>query len=257
MVNRRLWLPVIVLIGLVVILQLVVVEFNVPQYLVPAPSKVMEFYASKGEMLIGHAVATLSEAVGGLLLAVVIGVLVAIGLVYSALLFDSIYPLLIITQVLPKSALAPLFLIWFGYGIFPKVIMVFFISFFPIVVNTALGLASVEPEMLDLVRSLRATKLQTFIKIRLPNSLPHMFSGFKIAATISLIGAVVAEFVGAEKGLGFIILVAQYEVNTPLMFASFVLLAIIGMMLFYSMVLVERFLLPWRAGRYTEGTYGA
>jgi len=128
---------------------------------------------------------------------------------YSRLLSRMIYPVLVFTQAVPKVAIAPVFLIWFGYGLLPKVLMTFLIAFFPIVVDTAAGLMMIETELIDLARSLKASGTQVFVKIRFPNALPHLFSGLKIAAPLAVVGAIVAEFVGTNNGLGYIILLAE------------------------------------------------
>jgi len=220
---------------------------KIPEFIFPAPSRIVDFYVKFGYTLTEDTAATLMETVLGFLLAAVLGVVFAVLLVYSALLYDILYPPLIVLQVTPKIAIAPLLLLWFGYGLLPKVVIGFFISFFPIVVTTVHGLTSVEPEMLDLLHSLRASKRKIFLKARLPHAVPYMFSGFQIAMTLSLIGAIVAEFVGAELGLGFKIVYSQYSANTPMLFAALGLLAVAGLVLFYLMLFLERLCTPWRA----------
>ena len=144
-----------------------------------------------------------------------------------------------------KIAIAPLFLVWFGVGTLPKVLVAFLISFFPIVIDAAVGLRSMSSEMNDLARSMGATRWQVFARYRLPTSLPYLFSGLKVAATLAIAGAVVGEFVGADKGLGYLLLVTNSNLETPLMFATILALTIIGLVFFYAVEFLEKLLIPW------------
>jgi NitT/TauT family transport system permease protein len=221
--------------------------FRIPDFLVPPPLAVLnQFITGKGfSLLMTHSLVTLYETGLGFILGIVIGVFLAILIVYSPFLQTAIYPLLVVAQVIPKLALAPLVLIWFGYGILSKVVIAFLISFFPIIVNTASGLREVEPEMIDLVTSLNATKWQVFKKIRFPNSLPHLFSGLKISITFAVIGAIVGEFVGADTGIGYLIIIATHELKTALLFAAIIISSIIGIFAYGVIVLLEKILIPW------------
>jgi NitT/TauT family transport system permease protein len=154
-------------------------------------------------------------------------------------------PTLLFFQVVPKVAIAPLFLVWFGVGALPKVLVAFLISFFPIVIDAAVGLRSMSTEMRDLARSMGATRMQVFARFRLPTSLPYLFSGLKVAATLAVAGAVVGEFVGADKGLGYLLLVTNSNLETALMFAALFALTIIGLAFFYAVELLEALLIPW------------
>jgi NitT/TauT family transport system permease protein len=154
-------------------------------------------------------------------------------------------PLLLIAQLVPKVAIAPLLLIWFGYGLTPKVLIAFLVAFFPIVVNGASGLSAVQPELLDLANSLQASCWQTFWKVRMPTALPELFSGMKIAVTLAIIGAIIGEFVGGNSGLGYLIIVANQELDTALAFAAIVLLSLMGIVLYGLIELLERWLMPW------------
>lgn len=244
---RKVLLPIGFSILLVIVWEVLVRGLRVPEFMFPAPSRIFQFYYEFGYILKWDAVATLGETLMGFLVAALLGVLLAIAIVYSTFIYDLLYPILVVIQVTPKIAVAPLLLLWFGYGFMPKVVIAFFISFFPVVVTTIHGLTSVEPEMLDLLHSLRAKKRQIFWKARIPHSLPYMFSGFQVAVTLALIGAIVAEFVGAERGLGYQIVYSQYSANTPMLFASIGLLAIAGLILFYLMQYLERLVTPWRS----------
>jgi len=230
----------------IIVWDLVVRIFKIPNFLVPPPLAVLYQFSGKSlSLLIDHSLITLYETGLGFILGIVIGVSLAILIVYSPFLQTAIYPLLVVAQVIPKLALAPLVLIWFGYGIFSKVIIAFLISFFPIIVNTASGLREVEPEMIDLATSLNATKWQVFRKIRLPNSLPYLFSGLKISITFAVIGAIVGEFVGADTGVGYLIIIATHELKTALLFAAIIISSIIGIFAYGVIILLEKILVPW------------
>ncbi len=190
------------------------------------------------------------ECILGFFLAMAIGIPIAVIVTYSRLLNSMFYPLLVASQSIPKVALAPILLVWFGTGIESKLAMAFVIAFFPIVVDTVTGLRNTSPELLELARSLQSSRLQTFFKIQLPSALPFIFSGAKIAVTLAVIGAVIGEFIGADEGLGNLLLVANSQMNTSLAWAALVLLSVLGMILYASVVLTERILMPW--GRDSE-----
>jgi NitT/TauT family transport system permease protein len=154
-------------------------------------------------------------------------------------------PVLVLFNTLPKIALAPLFVIWLGYGIWPNIVIGTTIAFFPMVVNSAVGLATAEPEMLELVRSLKASRWQVFVKIRFPNAVPYIFTGLKLNATMSVIGAIVGEFVASELGLGALIITGGVTLETPSIFASLILISVLGLALYGAVVAVERVVAPW------------
>ena len=219
--------------------------FGIPEFVLPSPSKTIATVIAKWPLFAKHSTVTFLETFAGFLMAVAFGVLCAAIIVVIPMLADIIMPLLLISQLVPKVAIAPILLIWFGYGIFPKIFIAFLIAFFPIVVNTAAGLASVERPMLDLARSLEATRWQVFWKFRIPVALPEMFSGMKIAITLAVIGAIIGEFVGGSSGLGYLILLANSEIDTPLAFAALLLLSVGGIVLYAMVELVERLVIPW------------
>jgi NitT/TauT family transport system permease protein len=234
-------LPLGFLLFILILWEMFVRFFTIPQYLLPAPSAVLVFFFKKGHILAVHIGVTLFEVLAGFFLGAVIGILLAIAVVF---------PLIIMFQAVPKVAFAPILLVWLGYGMTSKLAVAFLLTFFPITVSTANGLIAIEPELLDLVHSMKATEWQVFRKIRIPRSLPYMFNGFQLGITTSVIAAIIAEFVGAEKGLGYLILIASNEQNTPMMFASFAILAVIGLILFRLVVFLERIAIPWH---FTEG----
>jgi NitT/TauT family transport system permease protein len=195
--------------------------------------------------LVTNTLFTLQVTMIGFALSLVMGVFLAVLITYSSFLKRNLLPLLVVAQAVPKVALAPLLLVWAGYGAPTAIATAFLVAFFPIVVNTATGLQSVAPELLDLSRSLSASEGQTFRKIVLPSALPLMFSGAKIAVTLSLIGAVIGEFMGSEKGLGPEILIASTYLKTDVVFAAIAVLSLMGIFLFYAVEVAERIFCPW------------
>ncbi len=229
--------------------------FKVPAYLMPPPTKVFATFVQDFPKLLYHGWVTTYEMLLGYAMAVAIAIPLAIGITSSHRFDRFITPQLLFFQVVPKVAIAPLFLVWFGVGTTPKVLVAFLISFFPIVIDAAVGLRSMSSEMTDLARSMGATRWQLFARFRLPTSLPYLFSGLKVAATLAVAGAVVGEFVGADKGLGYLLLVTNSNMETALMFATIVALTIIGLVFFYIVEFLEAFLIPWHVThRVREGS---
>jgi NitT/TauT family transport system permease protein len=222
-----------------------VVLFGVKEFILPTPiAAIQTLFQGKFRWPMNF-MATFYEVVGGFLVSGLVGVILGVAVVWSEWLKRTILPFLVFLNSLPKIAVAPLFMIWFGYGIVPNILIVFLISFFPVVINTATGLVAVEEDLLDLVNYLHATKWQKMKKIQLPNSLPYIFSGLKIAATTAVTGAIVGEFVASDKGLGSIIISSQTTLATPVIFGSLILITIIGMALFGFVGMMERLLMPW------------
>jgi NitT/TauT family transport system permease protein len=241
--------PYITLLLLIVVWQIATWFFAVPDWLLPSPAVVLNRTEAWLPALPLHVGVTLLETLAGFIVALIIGVPLAMLIVSSTTIRDSIYPILVLLQVVPKIAIAPLFLIWVGYGLGSKVLMAFLVAFFPIVVGTAAGLESVPSELLDMSRVLKATKFQIFLGIRLPWALPHLFSGMKVAVSLALIGAIIGEFVGSDTGLGYVILAASGNMNTGLMFGAIVILAVMGIVLFDFIERLERWLCPWYTTR--------
>jgi NitT/TauT family transport system permease protein len=233
--------------ALLIAWQAAVVAFRLPDFLLPSPLAVgREFFTWPG-LLAFHTSVTLMEAVLGLAFAIVVAVPLAIAVVYSRALSATIYPILLLLQSVPKVAFAPLFLIWMGIGTSSKVVVATLVAFFPIVIDTATGLRAVEPEMLELTRSLGATPMQVLLQVRLAYAMPAFFSGLKVAVTLAVIGAVIGEFVGSDdRGLGYFIYSETAASNTARAFASVVVLATLGMLLYGGVALAEHALLPWR-----------
>ena len=222
-----------------------VVALAVPQVILPRPTEIADQMV-RFAPVIGQATAvTLGETLAGFFLAVAIGIPLGIVITYSPLLRSAVYPLLVVAQSIPKVSIAPLILIWLGYGMLPKIIVAFLVSLFPVVIATAAGLEAVEPDLLDLARSLRASTWQSFVLIRFPTALPFIFSGLKVAITLAIIGAVIGEFVGANSGLGYILMSSTANFNVPLGYACLVVLSILGIVLLAAVEWLETVALPW------------
>jgi len=240
------------LLGLLVLWEATCRIFSIPTFLIPAPSEVALRLYEKRNIYLIHSMTTLYETTAGFVLAVVFGLLAAAVIVILPRLRDVVMPILLIAQIVPKVAIAPLLLIWFGYGLLPKILIAFLVAFFPIVVNGTSGLAAVQSELLDLGRSLEATRWQTFWKFRMPSALPEIFSGMKIAMTLATIGAVIGEFVGGNHGLGYLIMVANQEADTAYAFASIFLLSLMGVVLYLLVEIAERILIPWNVSTISQ-----
>lgn len=236
---------VAVLLAIAVIWEILVRLFDVPSFLLPRPTAVVASLYDDPAYYLRHAWATLSETLLGYCSAIVVGVLLSIAVLYSRIIEQTVYTFLVTLSSIPKVALAPLFIIWLGTGTLPIIGIVFFIALFPVVMNSVQGLKSVEPDMIDLARSMRSSGGQMLWKIRIPNALPSMFTGFKVGISMAFIGAVVGEFVTSVKGLGYVIISAQSNFDTAQMFAAVVMLAVVGTALFFTIDFLERTIIPW------------
>jgi len=239
--------PAFTLVAALVLWEAATHAFKIPRFIMPAPSAILGEGWEWRYRFINHTWVTLYETLGGFALSILVGVPLAVMIVYSPALKSALYPLIVLTQSVPKIAIAPVLLLIVGHGEFPKVIVAFLVAFFPVVVDTATGLAATPPELLDLSRSYRASAFKTFVKVRLPMALPFFFAGAKVAITLSVIGAVVGEFVGSDAGLGYVILSATSYWKTELAFSSMILLSLMAIVLFGAVSLVERFTCPWLA----------
>ena len=244
---RRIEFPyaALTLLILLAVWQLATMCLSLPAYLLPSPAIIAADAAANWRLLLYEAGVTSYEILLGFGLSLIVGVPLAVVLAHSRAFERAIYPLIIGSQTIPKVALAPLFLAWFGFGIGPKIIIVVLMAFFPIVSNSVVGLKSLSPEMLNLARSMGATRFQIFRRFQLPNSLPGIFAGMKVAIVLAVIGAVVAEFVGADRGLGYLIMMATADLDVARQFAAIVMLSAIGMVLFAILQQIERRCLPW------------
>jgi NitT/TauT family transport system permease protein len=223
--------------------------FQASPLILPAPSAIMAAFWETPYLFIRHLGFTLAVTAAGFTLAVVLGIILAVGIVYSPFLERTVYTLLVALNSIPKVALAPLFVIWMGTGTEPKIAIALMLALFPIVIDMVLGLRSVEPDMLHLARVSKASPLQVLFKIRFPCALPSLFAGMKVAISFALVGAIVGEFVAGSMGLGFQILVAQGQFDTVRVFVSLLLLGVAGTILFFLVDYAERLMLPWHVSQ--------
>jgi ABC-type nitrate/sulfonate/bicarbonate transport system permease component len=247
--SRRLigsWLPaaliVLVLLGM---WEGYVRLWAVPKWLLPAPSVIAMTLVVSRELLLAHTMVTLLEVVIGFGLSLLCGILLACGMALSRTLARAFYPFVIASQMVPIIVIAPLLLIWVGYGLTPKVIVVALTAFFPIVVSMADGLKSVDPDVVNLLRTMGASRWQIFVKVQVPTALPFLFSGLRVAVAVSVIGAVIGEWMGSSQGLGYLMIRSKPQFLTERVFAAIVVLSVMGVALFALVGVVEKLALPW------------
>jgi NitT/TauT family transport system permease protein len=246
--GRQYWPTIVLFIALLAIWQLVATFSGIREYLLPSPISVWNALWTGEISWSQHLWVTTWEIVGAFLMAAGVGVALGVAIAWSPLLANALVPFLVFVNTLPKVAIAPLFLIWMGYGIFPNMLMGALIGFFPVVINTAVGLSQVEADMLDLGRVFSAPKWKIFVKIRIPNALPYILSALKITATAAVVGAIVGEFVASQKGLGYVIVTTQSSMNTSVAFASLIWISIVGLVLYGAVVLLAHLWAPWAEG---------
>ena len=246
--------PILLILILLVLWDLTIRVFHIPPYLIPAPEAVVKQLIVEWPRLLRESAVTTYATLGGFASSVAFGIPMALMIAYSRTIESFVYPLLVFSQSVPKIAIAPLFVVWFGFGIIPKVIAAFMLGFFPVVVSTVVGFKSVDPEMLDLARSMKASWLATFMRISLPQALPSIFAGLKVSVTLAVVGAVVGEFVGSNSGIGYLLQIANGNFDLPLMFAALTVLSAIGVLLFVAVDLVERWMIPWHASQRNDFT---
>ncbi len=215
---------------------------NVPKFVMPSPGETLDALLSPNYGWWANVAVTGTEIFAGYFLALVVGVSLALVFTWSKALEAFFMPLLVSLNMIPKVALGPLIIVWFKYGVLPNTLMAFSICVFPILLTTARGLREVEPELLDLVRSLKGSRWQLFTKIQLPGALPYIFSGMKVAAILAVAGAIVGEFLGSDRGLGYLMLQVQVTLDTPAMFMAVILITLLGMLLYGAVLLLERWL---------------
>ncbi len=227
-------------IGLVLAWYLFVEIGQVPKFVMPSPQATLDALMNPNYSWWTNIAVTGTEIFGGYLIALVVGVLLALVFTWSRTLEALFLPLLVTLNMIPKVALGPLIIVWFKYGVFPNTLMAFSIAVFPILLTTARGLREIEPELLDLVKSLRGSRWQVFVKIQLPGALPYIFSGMKVGSILAVAGAIVGEFLGSDKGLGYLMLQVQVTLDTPAMFMAVILITVIGMLLYGLVLLLEK-----------------
>lgn len=244
------WLPAFALFALLVFLwQLAVTVFGVREYLLPSPASVLDAMFSSQTRWMSHILVTGAAIFGAFLIAAVGGIILGTLVAWSSFMNRALMPFLVFVNTLPKVAIAPLFLLWLGYGILPNMLIGALIGFFPVVINTAVGLSQIDDDMLDLGRVFNAPKWKVFAKIRIPNAYPYILSALKVTATAAVVGAIVGEFVASQSGLGYVIITSQSSMNTPLAFGALVWISIIGLLLFGAVAVLSRLLAPWAEGQ--------
>lgn len=238
-------LPIAVVVAALVLWAGAVQLFHIPEYLLPPPGKVFHRIVQDRALFWRNSVATLSVIVVGFLVSVVVGIALALAVVLNRTVERSLMPLIVGSQTIPKIAIAPLFVVWLGFGLEPKVAVTFLITFFPVVIATIAGLKAVETEMLDMVRSMGASPLQALLKVQIPTALPQVFSGLKIAITSAVVGAIVAEFVGSDTGLGYLLLTSTATLDGSLVWSALLILVVVGIVLFAIIARLEKAVIPW------------
>jgi len=240
---RRWMLAIAAHVALIVAWYLFVALGNVPKFVMPSPQATLDALLQPNYNWWTNIAVTSTEIFGGYFLALVAGVLLALLFTWSKWLEAFFMPLLVSLNMIPKVALGPLIIVWFKYGVFPNALMAFSICVFPILLTTVRGLREIEPELLDLVRSLKGSRWQLFTKVQLPGALPYIFSGMKVGAILAVAGAIVGEFLGSDKGLGYLMLQVQVTLDTPAMFMAVIMITLIGMLLYGLVLGLERLLI--------------
>lgn len=231
--------------------------FGVKAYLLPPPSTVWSELLKRWDIVAQGAWVTTQEIIGGYLLAILVSVPLALAVAKSRFVEESVYPVVVFLQIIPKIAIAPLFIIWLGFGFTPKLLIVFLLCFFPIVVSSVAGFKSTDPEIRDFARTTGASGAKLFFKIQLPQALPDIFTGLKVGAALAATAAVVAEFVAADRGLGYLLLQYNGQFETPMVFAIIIVLSLIGLTVYYMVELIERLVIPWHVSQRPAGVTGA
>jgi NitT/TauT family transport system permease protein len=232
-------------VAVLVVWELAVRLFKIPTFVVPAPSAIATALVESRAALAAASKATAVEVLFGFVLAAVVGIAVALVIVRFERFGKALYPLVVLFQNVPKVALAPIFILWFGYDLAPKVVLIVVIAFFPVAIDMLAGLQSVEPSFVALMQSVGAGRGEILQRVRIPHSLPHLMAGLKVAITFSVIGAIVGEFAGASAGLGYVIQFASTQLDTPLVFAALVVVSVLGLLFYYLVEFAERLLVPW------------
>jgi NitT/TauT family transport system permease protein len=243
---QRLLPPTLILIVVLAVWEGLVYGLDVPPWLMPAPSDIALRFVKTNNLLY-HTGLTVLEALAGFAASAVIGITLSALIVHSRFLERGVFPYIIVSNAIPIIAIIPLLTIWFGYGLAPKIMIAAIITFFPIVTNTTRGLKAADRRILDFMHSINATGREIFFKVQLPSALPYIFAGFKIAASLSLVGAVVAEFYGSDRGLGYLVITSATQLRTDLLFVSIIILAALGVSLFAAFGYLERIALRGEA----------
>ena len=231
--------------GVLIFWEAIIRLSNVPTFVLPAPTGIVASLVANWRGLATAARATALEVLFGFVLSAMAGITVALIIVRFERFGRALYPLIVLFQNVPKVALAPIFILWFGYDLAPKILLIIVIAFFPVAIDMLAGLQSVEPSFVALMRSVGASNGKILLRVRIPHSLPHLMAGLKVAITFSVIGAIVGEFAGANQGLGYVIQFASTQLDTPLIFAALVVVSVLGLAFYYVVEFGERVLVPW------------
>jgi len=246
---RRRMGALLLAVGLLVFWEIAVRVLGIKEYLLPPPTRIWIEFTKRMPIVMDGAWVTTQEILGGYLMAVLVSIPFALAVTYSRFMENAVYPVVVFLQIVPKIAIAPLFIIWFGFGYTPKLLIVFLLSFFPIVVSSIAGFKAVDPEIADFARTTGASGWKLFAKIRLPQALPDIFTGMKVGAALSATAAIVAEFVASDSGLGYLLLQYNGNLDTPMVFAVIFLLSFIGLAVYYAVELLERITIPWHTSQ--------
>ncbi len=252
---RELGIPLVAMTVVLLLWEVLVRAFQVPEFLLPAPSAIAAASWEMAGNMGMHGLATLRTVLLGFLASVFISLPLALLITSSPTVGNAIYPLLVLTQSIPKVALAPLLVVMLGANELPRVVVTFLVAFFPLVISVATGLMAVPSELLELGRACKARWYQELLRIRLPYAVPFIFSGLKVAIALCVVGAVVAEFVNADQGLGYLIVTSTSFFKVPLAFGAVILLSLMGIVLFQLIVVLERWLFPWSAAAQVRDTH--
>lgn len=231
--------------AVVMVWEIVIRLFNVPTFVLPAPTAIVRSLIDSRMQLLAATRFTAAEVMLGFVFASITGIVVALVIVRFERFGRALYPLIVLFQNVPKVALAPIFILWFGYDLAPKVLLIVVIAFFPVAIDMLAGLQSVEPSFVALMQSVGASKTKILLRVRIPHALPHLFAGLKVAITFSVIGAIVGEFAGANAGLGYVIQFASTQLDTPLIFSALLVVSVLGLAFYYVVEFAERLLVPW------------
>ncbi len=250
-----LW-PILISVLMIAGWELIVRALGVRSIILPSPSRIVETLIERHDLLLANLWPSLYLTVIGFALSVGGGILVAVLITYSSFLRRGFYPIIIVSQVVPKISIAPLFIVWFGTGAVSCLLLAFLITFFPMTINSALGFQSIDEDIHLMARTFMASPWQVFWKIRMPNALPHIFGGMKISITLAIIGVIVSEFVASQQGIGYLIKLAGGMLDTPLMMASITILSIAGLLLYGLIALVEQRAVYWQKSSDISGSAG-
>ena len=237
--------PIALSAAVLVLWEVAIRLFNIHTFVLPAPTAIVASLLENRDQLAVAAQATALEVLFGFVLAAIAGGAVALIIVRFDRFGRALYPLVVLFQNVPKVALAPIFILWFGYDLAPKVLLIVVIAFFPVAIDMLAGLQSVEPSFVSLMRSVGASNGKILLRVRIPHSLPYLMAGLKVAITFSVIGAIVGEFAGANKGLGYVIQFASTQLDTPLIFAALIVVSVLGLAFYYVVEFAERMMVPW------------